>query len=229
MAYRVCLNERGVKSSLSFFAWYTMYLSKEINVMNLPNRLTLFRIILIPAIVLVYLFPYAQFALEPPVYSVGAVRISLVNLVCLAIYSVAALTDFFDGSIARQRNIQTTFGKFADPIADKMLTSTMFILFTSRGIISPVPVILMVCRDIIVDGCRMIAAGNGKVISAQSLGKMKTASQMITIALILLNNLPFELWQLPISEVMLWFSAFVSIASGISYFNQLKEDILESK
>lgn len=197
--------------------------------MNLPNRLTLFRIILIPLMVLVYLFPYAQFGIELQTFSVGAVRLSAVNVICLAIYAVAALTDYLDGQIARSRNLQTTFGKFADPIADKMLTSTMFILFASRGIISAVPVIIMVCRDIVVDGCRMIAAANGKVVPAQMLGKVKTVSQMITIALILLNNLPFELWQLPISDVLLWFSAFVSFASGVSYFNQLKEDIFESK
>ncbi|MBO5555139.1 MAG: CDP-diacylglycerol--glycerol-3-phosphate 3-phosphatidyltransferase, partial [Solobacterium sp.] len=170
--------------------------------MNLPNRLTLFRIILIPLMVLVYLFPYAQFGIELQTFSVGAVRLSAVNVICLAIYAVAALTDYLDGQIARSRNLQTTFGKFADPIADKMLTSTMFILFASRGIISAVPVIIMVCRDIVVDGCRMIAAANGKVVAAQMLGKVKTVSQMITIALILLNNLPFELWQLPISDVL---------------------------
>ena len=197
--------------------------------MNLPNRLTLFRIILIPLMVLVYLFPYAQFGIELQTFSFGAVRLSAVNVICLGIYLVAALTDYLDGLIARSRNLQTTFGKFADPIADKMLTSTMFILFASRGIISAVPVIIMVCRDIVVDGCRMIAAANGKVVPAQMLGKVKTFSQMITIALILVNNLPFELWQLPISDVLLWFSAFVSFASGVSYFNQLKEDIFESK
>lgn len=197
--------------------------------MNLPNRLTLFRIILIPLMVLVYLFPYAQFGIELQTFFFGAVRLSAVNVICLGIYLVAALTDYLDGQIARSRNLQTTFGKFADPIADKMLTSTMFILFASRGIISAVPVIIMVCRDIVVDGCRMIAAANGKVVPAQMLGKVKTFSQMITIALILVNNLPFELWQLPISDVLLWFSAFVSFASGVSYFNQLKEDIFESK
>ena len=131
--------------------------------------------------------------------------------------------------IARSRNMMTTFGKFADPIADKMLTTTMIILFASRGIIPVVPVIIMVCRDITVDGMRMIAANNGKVVSAQMMGKLKTVLQMVSIALILLNNLPFELWRLPVSEVVLWFAAFISLASGVSYFNQLKEDILESK
>ena len=101
--------------------------------MNLPNRLTLFRVVLIPLMVLVYLFPYAQFGIELQTFSVGAVRLSAVNMICLAIYAVAALTDYLDGQIARSRNLQTTFGKFADPVADKMLTSTMFILFASRG------------------------------------------------------------------------------------------------
>jgi CDP-diacylglycerol--glycerol-3-phosphate 3-phosphatidyltransferase len=183
----------------------------------------------VPVVVLVYIFPYAQAGIEPRIFTFDSVNISIINFIVLGIYLIAAFTDFLDGHIARSRNLQTTFGKFADPIADKMLTTTMFLLFTSRGIIPVVPVIIMVCRDIVVDGCRMLAASNGKVVSAQMLGKLKTVLQMCTIALILLNNLPFELWQLPISDVLLWFSAFVSFASGVSYFNQLKEDIFESK
>lgn len=197
--------------------------------MNLPNRLTIFRMILIPVIILVYIFPYAQFGIEPTVYTIGTVNLSSINLIVLVIYLVAAITDYFDGQIARKNNLQTTFGKFADPIADKMLTTTMFILFVSRGIIPAVPVIIMVCRDTVVDGCRMIAANNGKVVAAQMLGKIKTVLQMATIAFVLLDNLPFELWGLPVTDVLVWFSAFVSLASGISYFNQLKGDILESK
>ena len=197
--------------------------------MNLPNRLTVFRIILVPIIVLVYIFPYAQFGWDMKTFMVGNNTISIVNIICLGIYLIAAFTDYLDGTIARKKNMMTTFGKFADPIADKMLTTTMFILFASRSIIPVVPVIIMVCRDIIVDGCRMVAASNGKVVSAQLLGKLKTVLQMLTVALILLNNLPFELWGLPVANIMLWFSTFVSLVSGISYFSQLKEDIFESK
>lgn len=197
--------------------------------MNLPNRLTIFRIILVPVVVLIYIFPYAQVGIEPYEFIIQGYHLSVINLICLGIYVVAAFTDFLDGHIARSRNMQTTFGKFADPIADKMLTTTMFLLFISKGIIPVVPVVIMVCRDIIVDGCRMIAASNGKVVSAQMLGKLKTVLQMITIPLILLNNLPFAIWNLPVSTIMLWFSAFVSLASGVSYFNQLKSDIFESK
>jgi CDP-diacylglycerol--glycerol-3-phosphate 3-phosphatidyltransferase len=197
--------------------------------MNIPNRLTIFRIVLVPVVAIVYLFPYAQFGIEPQTFQIGGISLSMVNIVCLIIYVTAALTDAIDGHLARSRNMITTFGKFADPIADKMLTTTMFLLFVSRGIIPVVPVLIMVCRDIVVDGCRMLAATNGKVVAAQMLGKVKTVAQMVTIAFVLLNNLPFELWGLPFTDVLLWFSALVSLASGINYVNQLKGDIMESK
>ena len=197
--------------------------------MNLPNRLTLFRIVLIPVIILVYLFPYASFGITPLTLQIGPISLSVINLIVLGIYILAAVTDALDGHIARSRNMITTFGKFADPIADKLLTTSMFILFVSRGIIPVVPVIIMIARDTVVDGCRMMAATNGKVVAAGMMGKLKTVLQMVTIALVLLNNLPFELIGLPVSDVMLWFSAFVSFASGVQYFNALKDDILESK
>jgi CDP-diacylglycerol--glycerol-3-phosphate 3-phosphatidyltransferase len=197
--------------------------------MNLPNRLTVLRIVLVPILVLVYLFPYISYGIEMPVFTLGSISLSSVNLIVLIIYFIASITDALDGHIARTRNMQTTFGKFLDPIADKLLTTTMFLLFISRGIIPVVPIILMIGRDIFVDGCRLVAAINGEVVSAGMMGKLKTVMQMLTIALILLNNLPFEMWSLPVSDVMLWFSAFISIASGIQYYNQLKPYILETK
>lgn len=196
--------------------------------MNLPNRLTLFRIILIPLIVLLYLFPYAQVGIEVPSYMVAGVSISLINMINLVIYIIAAITDAIDGHYARKHHMITTFGKFADPIADKLLTTTMFLLFLSRGIIPVIPVILIIARDTVVDGARMIASSNGKVVAAGMMGKLKTVLQMVTVALILLNNLPFEILHLPISLVLLWLAAFVSVLSGIQYLNQLKEDIFET-
>lgn len=196
--------------------------------MNLPNRLTLFRIILIPLIVLLYLFPYAQVGIEVPSHMVAGVSISLINMINLVIYIIAAITDAIDGHYARKHHMITTFGKFADPIADKLLTTTMFLLFLSRGIIPVIPVILMIARDTVVDGARMIASSNGKVVAAGMMGKLKTVLQMVTVALILLNNLPFEILHLPISLVLLWLAAFVSVLSGIQYLNQLKEDIFET-
>lgn len=197
--------------------------------MNLPNRLTIIRILMIPIIVLVWIFPYAQFNIEVLTFNIGFVSLSSTNLICLVLFALASFTDFLDGAIARKKNLITTFGKFADPIADKLLVTTMFILFASQGIIPVVPVLIMVVRDTIVDGCRMIASQNGIVVAAGYLGKLKTVLQMLSVCLILLNNIPFELYRLPVSDFVLWFAAFVSLASGVSYFNQMKEYIFESK
>lgn len=196
--------------------------------MNLPNKLTLFRIFLIPVIILVYLFPYESFGIIPMTFNIAGVQLSSINLVALLIYVLAAVTDALDGNIARKHNLITTFGKFADPIADKLLTTTMFLLFVAQGIIPVIPVIIMIARDTFVDGCRMMAASNGKVVAAGMMGKLKTVFQMVTVAFILLNNLPFALINLPISDILLWLSALVSFVSGVQYFNQMKEDIMES-
>ena len=197
--------------------------------MNLPNRLTIIRIIMIPVIVLIYLFPYAQFGINVQSFDVGFVSISLVNIIVLGLFILTSFTDFLDGYIARSQNMITTFGKFADPIADKLLVNTMFILFAAQGVIPVVPVLIMIARDTIVDGCRMISSSNGTVVAAGYLGKVKTVSQMLAIILILLNNLPFELYRFPVSDLVLWFAAIVSFVSGVSYFNQMKEYIFESK
>ncbi len=200
--------------------------------MNLPNKLTIARICMVPILVLIYIFPYAQFNIDVIKFQFGGatgVSISLINIFVLVIFLIASITDYVDGYIARKHNLITTFGKFADPIADKLLVNTMFILFASQGIIPVVPVIIMICRDIVVDGCRMIAINNGVVVAAGAIGKLKTVLQMGTVIFVLTNNLPFELWRIPFTDFLLWFTAFVSVAGGISYFNQLKEFIFESK
>ena len=197
--------------------------------MNLPNRLTVMRIIMIPVIILIAIFPYSQFGIEIPMLQFGFVTLSAVNIVMLVLFCIASFTDFLDGYLARKNNLVTTFGKFADPIADKLLVTTMFVLFAEQGTIPVVPVLIMVARDTIVDGIRMIASSNGVVMAAGYLGKLKTVVQMLSIITILLNNLPFELYRLPVSDFLLWFAAFTSLASGISYFNQMREYIFESK
>ena len=197
--------------------------------MNLPNRLTVMRIVLIPVIILIGIFPYAQVGIEVPALQFGFVSLSAVNVVMLVLFCVASFTDFLDGYLARKNNLVTTFGKFADPIADKLLVTTMFILFAAQGVIPVVPVLIMVARDTIVDGIRMIASSNGVVMAAGYLGKVKTVVQMLAVIFILLNNLPFELVRLPVSDFLLWFAAFTSLASGISYFNQMNDYIFESK
>lgn len=196
--------------------------------MNLPNKLTMFRIALVPILALVWLFPYDEFNISFISLEVGNTSISLLNIIILLIFAIASFTDFLDGQIARKNNLVTTFGKFADPIADKLLVNVVLIIMVAKGMIPVVPVILMLARDTIVDGCRMIASQNGVVVAAGMLGKLKTVLQMITIILVLLNNLPFELLYLPVSDIVLWFATFISLASGYSYFIQLKDYIFES-
>lgn len=197
--------------------------------MNLPNKLTVFRIILVPIMIFVWLFPYEQFNFMFYEFNFGPVSLSSLNIVVLVIFALASITDMLDGMIARKYNMITTFGKFADPIADKLLVNTTLIIMVSKHLIPVLPVVIMLGRDIIVDGCRMIASKNGVVVAAGYLGKLKTVSQMITIILVLLNNLPFELYSIPMASIVLWFATLTSVMGGYSYFIQLKDYIFESK
>ena len=197
--------------------------------MNLPNKLTVFRIILVPIMIFVWLFPYEQFNFMFYEFNFGPVSLSSLNIVVLVIFALASITDMLDGMIARNYNMITTFGKFADPIADKLLVNTTLIIMVSKHLIPVLPVVIMLGRDIIVDGCRMIASKNGVVVAAGYLGKLKTVSQMIAIILVLLNNLPFELYGIPMASIVLWFATLTSVMGGYSYFIQLKDYIFESK
>jgi len=197
--------------------------------MNLPNRLTMLRILMIPLIVLVMIFPYAQFNIAIGHITFGFVSLPILNLIVLVLFAIASFTDYLDGYIARKYHLVTSFGKFIDPIADKLLINTMLILFAWKGIVPVVAVLLMLWRDTAVDGIRMITAGKGKVMAAGYLGKVKTVAQMSAIVLLLLKNLPFELYGLPVADILLWFAAFISVISGISYFLQAKDTIMESK
>lgn len=196
--------------------------------MNLPNKLTLFRILLVPILCLVWLFPYDQFSINLGYLTFGHVTLPILNIVVLVIFMIASITDFFDGQIARKKGLVTTFGKFVDPIADKLLVNMMLVIMTYKHMIPLVCCLLMILRDIVVDGCRMIAAQRGVVVSAGILGKLKTVLQMLSIIVILLNNLPFEIWFIPVDEVLIWFTSFISIAGGYSYFMQIKDYIFES-
>ncbi|MBQ2657430.1 MAG: CDP-diacylglycerol--glycerol-3-phosphate 3-phosphatidyltransferase [Erysipelotrichaceae bacterium] len=196
--------------------------------MNLPNKLTLFRIFLVPVLCLVWLFPYEEAGIEIGYLTIGNIILSYLNLIVLGIFALASITDYLDGQIARKKNMVTTFGKFADPIADKLLVNMMLLIMSYKHMIPLVCCIMMILRDIVVDGCRMIAAQKGVVVSAGILGKLKTALQMVTIIIILLNNLPFELWYLPVDEILIWFTSFISVAGGYSYFMQVRDYIFES-
>lgn len=191
--------------------------------MNLPNKLTIFRILLVPIIVVVYLLP--EIGIKLPVYFN---QFSLVNIIVLCLFILGSFTDYLDGTIARKNNLITTFGKFADPIADKLLINTLFILLAWSRTISPLIPIIMISRDIVVDAVRFLAANNQKVIAASNFGKLKTVMQMFAIVFILLNNYPFSLVGLPISNILLYLAVFSSLYSGVDYLMKNKDLIMES-
>lgn len=195
--------------------------------MNLPNKLSLFRIILVPIIAVLYLLPVEMDGIVLTFQQIEVI-LNPMDLIVLALFAIASFTDFLDGNIARKRNLVTSFGKFIDPIADKLLVNTMFILFAVHGVVSVVPVIIMIWRDTIVDGLRMNASKSGVVVAAGMAGKLKTVLQMFAIIFLLLQNVPFAFFHIPLTDILVWGATLASVVSGLKYFMELKGIIMET-
>lgn len=133
------------------------------------------------------------------------------------IFIIASITDYYDGYYARKLNSVTNLGKFFDPVADKILVSSILILLATKGAVDPIMVILFVTRDTIVGGIRAVAAADGVVISAQTTGKWKAALQMIAIPMIILNDLHQYLPNTKLGYGLLWVSVLLSLKSGLDY------------
>ena len=190
--------------------------------MNLPNKLTLARILLIPVFMV-----FAGIAAIPQHYLWAGL-----------VFAVASFTDFLDGHIARKNNMVTDFGKFADPLADKILTTTAFIYMVVDGVCSPVVLIIIIIREFAVSGVRMIAAGSktGKVIAANWWGKAKTVLQMVTVliyyTLAWLHGFApsfWGTWPVVISQVLCWLVAILTAVSGVQYIWGNREYINTAK
>ena len=196
--------------------------------MNLPNKLTITRIILVPILILIYMFPYATFGINVPMYHILNADISLVNIVIFIIFAVASLTDYFDGQIARKSKLITTFGKFADPIADKLLINTIFLLLASDGTISIIiPKYFAAITTCLLAATKRMAS---TIVSLEIIiiGKLKTVTQMISVIFLLLNDFPFSIIHLPIGQISVWIACVISIVSGIDYFMDSKDMLTES-
>lgn len=191
--------------------------------MNLPNKLTTIRIILIPIILILFFNP----VFTQPVTLLGK-SFTLNELIIVALFIIGSITDFLDGYLARKNKLITTFGKFMDPIADKLLVNIMFFLLVVSGKIHPLFFVLMFFRDVIVDGIRMLAASSGTVIAAGNLGKAKTVLQMFSIILISLKNIGFDQLNIPMGQILLVLATIVSVVSGLQYLWGAKDLILES-
>lgn len=174
--------------------------------MNTANKLTIFRMILVP-VFMIFLFS----------------DISNAQYIAAAIFILASITDALDGHIARSRNQITNFGKFMDPLADKILVSSALISMIELGKIPAWVVVVIIAREFAITGLRVIAASEGITIAANKLGKIKTITQLIAIIALLFNNYPFRLINLPFDQIMIYIAVFFTIISGIDYIYKNKE------
>ena len=169
--------------------------------MNLPNKLTIMRAILIPFFLVAMLWDAVPYG----------------NWIALVIFAIASLTDMLDGKIARKYNLVTNFGKFMDPLADKLLVSSAMIAFVELGRIPCWIVLVIIAREFIISGFRLIAAENGVVIAANYWGKFKTVSQMLMIILLILNfGGIFDV----IETILIWLSLALTVISLLTYIMQ---------
>ena len=191
--------------------------------MNLPNKLTVLRIVLVPFFVAALLIDFP-----------------LNNLAALALFGAASLTDMFDGKIARKHGLVTDFGKFADPLADKILVISALLCFVQLGLCDCVAVIIVLFREFTVTSIRLIAAAKGKVIAANIFGKIKTVTQIVAVICVLLMQIVLDLGALGvplpdmlpavffwIGEGLIWISTVFAVLSGVIYIKQNKQFIAD--
>ena len=173
--------------------------------MNLPNKLTVLRVLMIPAFMILYAF-------RSPATSIAAA----------VVFALACLTDWADGRIARKYKLITNFGKFMDPLADKLLILGALCMMLKYGIVPAWVVMVILSREFIVTGLRLVAVSDGRVIAAGRLGKIKTAFQMLTvIAAIIINKKVLAV------DILFYISAFITALSGIQYIIQ-NTDVLKN-
>ena len=171
--------------------------------MNTANKLTILRVILVPIFMIFLLMESTS-----------------MHIAALFIFVIASLTDMLDGKIARKYNQITDFGKFMDPLADKMLTTAAFLVFMEQGIINSWVLMIVLAREFAIAGIRLSAASEGNVIAASFWGKFKTVSQMVAIIVtILITNITFipQTTGILISAICIWISVVFTIISGVEY------------
>ena len=178
--------------------------------MNLPNKLTVLRMVLVPFFVATLLLSKTNDTLK---------------WVALALFVIASLTDFADGYIARKYNLITNFGKFMDPLADKILTVSGMICLIELGRIPSWIVVIIVAREFIISGFRLIAAENGGVIAANYWGKFKTTFQMFMIILMIMNIPQLQI----VTNIVMWIALALTIISLVTYINANKQILAGDK
>lgn len=177
--------------------------------MNLPNKLTIFRVILIPFFVVLLLFDITAYD----------------KWIALAIFIIASLTDFLDGHIARKYNLVTNFGKFMDPLADKLLVCSAMICLVELSRIPAWVVIVIIAREFIISGFRLVASDNGVVIAASYWGKFKTTFQILMICLMIADLPQLVL----ITQIVMWVALALTVISLVDYLIKNKDVMQDNK
>ena len=195
--------------------------------MTLPNKLTLLRIVLIPVMIVLFYIPWLS---ENNIF----LEVSYLYFIEFLIFIIASLTDFLDGYIARKYNLVTTFGKFLDPLADKMLvfSSMVILMLNNNGVIPAGPLVpmwvsvVMIIRGVMVSGIRMLVSTKGVVIAAGWMGKWKTFVTMIAILVLFMSGIHVSV--IYIGQVLMYIACLLTIVSGAQYFWRSRSIILES-
>ena len=177
--------------------------------MNLPNKLTMFRVVLIPFFIVFLLIPITPYD----------------KWIALAVFIIASLTDLLDGKIARKYHLVTNFGKFMDPLADKLLVCSALICLIELNKIPSWMVIIIIAREFIISGFRLVASDNGVVIAASYWGKFKTTFQMAAVCL-LIADIEALFW---VTQAVLWIAVALTIVSLIDYLIKNKDVMKETK
>ena len=181
--------------------------------MNLPNKLTALRILMIPLFMIITLFPFDWGTL-----AVAQSQIAVNQLIGGIMFAIASFTDWLYCYIARRDGLVTNFGKFADPLADKMLVATAMIVLVGQGLAPSWVVSIIISRELAVTGLRLLLVKEGEVMAAAWPGKIKTATQMVAIILLFLDNFPFQAIGIPVADIMLYLCLVFTIYSGVDYF-----------
>ena len=184
--------------------------------MNVPNKITICRIILSILLIVLMIFPMNRIGFDFPEFQInGKIIIDSKYIICGIIFVVASLTDFLDGHLARKYNLVTDIGKVMDAIADKILVNAVLIVLAVNGYISVVVPVVIVSRDIIVDSIKMVAGQKSGAVGASKTGKIKTACMMSGITLLFFYNLPFSLININPARALIMIATVLSVISGV--------------
>ncbi|MBM7572095.1 CDP-diacylglycerol--glycerol-3-phosphate 3-phosphatidyltransferase [Aquibacillus albus] len=192
--------------------------------MNIPNRITISRIFLIPIFIILLSIPFNWGS-----WSIGETALPVSHFVGALLFIIASTTDWIDGYYARKYNLVTNLGKFLDPLADKLLVSAALILLVELGLAPAWVVILIISREFAVTGLRLVAAGEGIVLAAGQMGKLKTVLQIISISALLLHNFPFSYIGFPFATIVLYLALIITVVSGYDYFKKNWHVMRDSK